>query len=63
MSDIQIVIVLAAGASVVVILGCLILVVMIRLRRVVTLQLKTIDELLGPLRAGRGRDTPREPSS
>ncbi|MGQ0718498.1 MAG: hypothetical protein ACT4NP_14530 [Pseudonocardiales bacterium] len=62
MSDTQIIIVLVAAASVVILFGCVILVVMVRLRRVVKSQLETVDKLLRAQRAGRGRDTPSEPS-
>jgi hypothetical protein len=61
-SDTQIIIALAVGASVFIIFCCLILVVVVRLRRVMKSQLETVDTLLNALRAGRGRDTPREPS-
>jgi hypothetical protein len=59
-SDTQVIIVLAVGASVFVLFCCLILVVMIRMRRVVTSQLETIDNLLSTLRADQGRDATRE---
>ncbi|MGH3886771.1 MAG: hypothetical protein ACRDSZ_09410 [Pseudonocardiaceae bacterium] len=62
MSDTQIIIALVAGASVVIIFCCLILVVVVRLHRAVKSQLETIDKVLGAPRAGRGRDTTREPS-
>lgn len=62
MSDTQIIIALAVGASVFIIFCCLILVVVVRLRRVMKSQLETVDTLLNALRAGRGSDTPREPS-
>lgn len=61
-SNTQIIIVLAVAASVLVIFGCLIMVVVIRLRRMVNTQLKTLDDLLSAQRADRGPDTPREPS-
>ncbi|MDQ4010934.1 MAG: hypothetical protein M3228_09615 [Actinomycetota bacterium] len=62
MSNTQIIIVLAVAASVLVIFGCLILVVVIRLRRLVNSQLKTLDDLLSARRADQGPDTRREPS-
>lgn len=62
MSETQIIIALAVGASVFAIFFCLILVVVIRLRRVVNSQLKTLDNLLSARRADQGPDTPREPS-
>lgn len=62
MSNTQIIIVLAVAASVLVIFGCLILVVVVRLRRMVNSQLKTLDDLLSAQRAQQGPDTPREPS-
>jgi signal transduction histidine kinase len=61
-SNTQIIIVLAVAASVLVIFGCLIMVVVIRLRRMVNTQLKTLNDLLSAQRADRGPDTPREPS-
>ena len=62
MSNTQIIIALAVGVSVFAIFFCLILIVVIRLRRVVNSQLKTLDDLLSARRADRGPDTPREPS-
>ncbi len=63
MSNTQIIIVLAVAAAVLVIFGCLILVVVIRLRRLVNSQLKTLDDLLRAQRAEQGGpDTPRESS-
>ena len=62
MSNTQIIIVLVVAASVLVIFGCLIMVVVIRLRRMVNTQLKTLNDLLSAQRADRGPDTPREPS-
>jgi hypothetical protein len=61
-SDTQIIIALIVGASVFVLICCLILVVMVRLRRAVKSQLETIDGLFSALRAGRDGDTPRGPS-
>jgi signal transduction histidine kinase len=61
-SDTQIIVVLAVAAVVLVIFGCLILVVVIRLRRMVNSQLKTLNNLLSVQRADQERDTPREPS-
>ncbi|HZA17091.1 MAG TPA: hypothetical protein VE645_09430 [Pseudonocardiaceae bacterium] len=62
MSNTQIIIVLAVAASVLVMFGCLIMIVVIRLRRMVNSQLKTLDDLLSAQRADRGPDTPSEPS-
>lgn len=62
MSNTQIVIVLAVAASVLVIFGCLIMIVVIRLRRMVNSQLKTLNDVLSAQRAEQGPDTPREPS-
>ena len=62
MSNTQIIIVLAVAASVLVMFGCLIMIVVIRLRRMVNSQLKTLDDLLSVQRADRGPDTPSEPS-
>lgn len=62
MSDTQIIIALAVGASAFVIFCCLVLVMIVRLRRVMKTQLEAVDSLLSALRAGRGRDTPHEPS-
>jgi signal transduction histidine kinase len=61
-SNTQIIIVLAVAASVLVMFGCLIMIVVIRLRRMVNSQLKTLDDLLSAQRADRGPDTPSEPS-
>lgn len=58
MSDTQIIIVLAVGASAVIIFCCVIVAVMVRLHRVVKSQLETVDKLLSVHRAGRERDTP-----
>jgi hypothetical protein len=62
MSDTQITIVLVVSVSVVIILGCLIVAVVVRLRRVVKSQLTTLDNLVSTLRASQGRDKPGEPS-
>jgi signal transduction histidine kinase len=62
-SETHVIVVLAVAAAVLVIFGCLILVVLIRLRRMVNSQLKTLNNLLGAQRADQGRDTPHEPSS
>lgn len=59
-SDTQIIVVLAVGASVLVVLGCLILIVLFRLRRVVRSQFEALDKMVSTLRARSG-DTPREP--
>ena len=61
MSNTQVIIVLAVAASVLVIFGCLIMVVVIRLRRMVDSQLKTLGDLLSAQRAAREPATPREP--
>jgi signal transduction histidine kinase len=61
-SDTQVIIVLAVAAAVLIIFGCLILVVVIRLRRMVNSQLKTLNNLLSAQRADQGRDAPRESS-
>ena len=61
MSNTQVIIVLAVAASVLVIFGCLIMVVVIRLRRMVDSQLKTLGDLLSAQRAAREPYTPREP--
>jgi signal transduction histidine kinase len=61
-SETQVIVVLAVAAAVLVIFGCLILVVVIRLRRMVNSQLKTLNNLLSTQRADQRRDTPREPS-
>ncbi|MGH3870558.1 MAG: hypothetical protein ACRDSR_03420 [Pseudonocardiaceae bacterium] len=61
MSATQIVVVLVAGASAIIILGCVLLVVMLRLQRVVRTQLETLDEILGPLRTDQGPDAPHDP--
>jgi signal transduction histidine kinase len=61
-SDTQVIIVLAVAAAVLIIFGCLILVVVIRLRRMVNSQLKTLNNLLSAQRADQRRDTRREPS-
>ncbi|MGH3974333.1 MAG: hypothetical protein ACRDS9_13550 [Pseudonocardiaceae bacterium] len=65
MSDTQIIIALAAGASLFIVFCCLILVVVIRLNRAVKSQLralKAIDKRLSSPPAGRGVDKPEEPS-
>lgn len=62
MSETQVIVVLAVAAAVLVIFGCLILVVVIRLRRMVNSQLKTLNNLLSAQRADQRRDTRREPS-
>jgi signal transduction histidine kinase len=61
-SETQVIVVLAVAAAVLVIFGCLILVVVIRLRRMVNSQLKTLNNLLSAQRADQRRDTRREPS-
>ncbi|MGH3973189.1 MAG: hypothetical protein ACRDS9_07680 [Pseudonocardiaceae bacterium] len=62
MSETQVIIVLAVAAFVFVVFSCLVLFVVIRLRRMVNSQLKTLDNLLSARRAERGPDTPHEPS-
>lgn len=61
MSNTQIIIVLVVAASVLVVFGCLIMIVMIRLRRMVNSQLKTLNDILSAQRAEQGPDTPRDP--
>lgn len=61
MSNTQIIIVLVVAASVLVIFGCLIMIVMIRLRRMVNSQLKTLNDILSAQRAEQGPDPPRDP--
>jgi signal transduction histidine kinase len=61
-SETQVIVVLAVAAAVLVIFGCLILVVVIRLRRMVNSQLRTLSNLLSAQRADQRRDTRREPS-
>lgn len=61
MSDTQIIVALAVGASVFIAICCLILIVIVRLKRAVKSQFETLDNLLGTLQATRGQDTPREP--
>lgn len=63
MSDTQIIVAVAVGASVFIAIFCLLLIVVIRLRRVVKSQFETLGNLLSTLRADRGRDTPPEPRS
>ncbi len=62
MSDTQIVTALAVGMFMVILFGCLILVVIVRLRRVVKSQLETLDSLASTLRAGQEQDKPDAPS-
>jgi hypothetical protein len=62
-SDTQIIVALAVGASVFIAICCLILIVMVRLNRAVKSQFETLNNLLGTLQAARGQDTPREPGS
>ncbi|HEY6424704.1 MAG TPA: hypothetical protein VIY28_15950 [Pseudonocardiaceae bacterium] len=60
MSQTQVVIVLVVGASVFILFCCLILIVILRLRRVVTSQLETLDSQLSTLQTGAGPDTPSQ---
>ena len=62
-SDTQIIVALAVGASVFIAICCLILIVIVRLRRVVKSQFETLDNLLSTLHADRGRETPPDPPS
>jgi hypothetical protein len=62
-SDTQIIVALAVGASVFIAICCLILIVIVRLNRAVKSQFETLDNLLGTLRAAGGQDAPREPGS
>lgn len=62
MSRTQVVVALAAGVSTIVTFGCLILVVVVRLRRLVKSQLDTLDSLLSTLRSGQDHDKPGAPS-
>ena len=61
MSNTQIIVLLIVGASLVILLGCLMVIVMIRLRRVIKLQFETIEKLLGNQHASQGHDKPAEP--
>ncbi|HEV7451425.1 MAG TPA: hypothetical protein VGO16_08565 [Pseudonocardiaceae bacterium] len=63
MSDTQIIIALVVGASVFIAICCLILIVIVRLRRAVKSQFETLNNLLSTLHADRERDTPPEPGS
>ena len=60
MTDTQIVIVLAAGVSTVIILVCLALIVIVRLRRTVKSQSEALDSLLSGLRADQSGKKPGE---
>ncbi|MGH3822085.1 MAG: hypothetical protein ACRDRA_04485 [Pseudonocardiaceae bacterium] len=62
MSNTQIIVVLIVGVSLIVLLGCLIMIVMVRLRRVIKLQFETIEKLLSAARAEQGHDKPTGPS-
>lgn len=62
MSHTQIIIALAVGVSMIIIFGCLILVVVVRLRRLVKSQLNTLDSLLSTLRSGQDHNDPGAPS-
>jgi hypothetical protein len=61
-SENQVIIVLAVAAFVFIVFACLVLFVVIRLRRMVNSQLRTLDNLLSVRRADQGPDTPHEPS-
>ncbi len=63
MSDTQIIVALAVGASVFIAICCLILIVIVRLNRVVKSRFETLDKLLSTMNAGPERDTPHEPGS
>lgn len=63
MSDTQIIVAVAVGASVFIAIFCLMLIVVVRLRRAVKSQFETLNNLLSTLQAGRGGDTPSEPRS
>lgn len=62
MTTTQIIVVGIVGVSIIILLGCLILIVIARLRRVMTLQFETIDKLLSAVRADQARDKPAEPA-
>lgn len=66
MSSTQIGIIVAVGVSAIAVLGCLALVVLARLRRVIKAQFETLESLLGAVRAGQAagqaQDKPSEPS-
>jgi hypothetical protein len=62
-SNTQIIIVLAISVSTIIILGCLVVFVIVRLRRVVKSQFETLESLLSSMRSGQGGDEPGEPSS
>jgi hypothetical protein len=60
MSDTQIVLALAIGALLIVVSGCVILVVIVRLRRVVSSQFEELEKLFGDLRTGQDGEKPIE---
>jgi hypothetical protein len=57
-----IVIVLVVGISVIILVGCLGLIAIARLRRAIKSQFETIDNLLRAIRAGQRPDEPGGPS-
>lgn len=62
MSSTQIGIIVAVGVSAIAVLGCLALVVLARLRRVIKAQFETLETLLSAVRADQAHDKPSEPS-
>lgn len=62
MSNTLIIIVLIVGVALIAILGCLVMFVMARLRRVIRLQFETIEKLLGAAPTGQSHDKPTEHS-
>lgn len=62
MTTTQIIVVGIVGVSIIFLLGCLMLIVIARLRRVMTSQFETIDKLLSAVRADQAHDKPTEPA-
>lgn len=62
MSNTQIIVVGIVGVSLIILLGALVMIVMVRLRRVIKLQFETIEKLLGSTRVSQVNDKPIEPS-
>jgi hypothetical protein len=60
-SNTPIIVVLIVGVSLIIFLGCLVMVVLARLRRVMKLQFETIEKLLSAQHASQGQDKPAEP--
>jgi hypothetical protein len=60
-SNTPIIIVLVASVSLIVLLGCLAMFVLARLRRMIRLQSETIEKLLSAVPAEQGQDKPAEP--